>query len=112
MKIYCVWFIKEQQSNFVLFFILVSLQRVPTLEELQSLNIEPFVWNQLGFFLQVDNDSLSAIGRNAPTTPEALNQVYQFWLETAESPSWEDLAQALEGMDLRNLAAEVRQKYD
>lgn len=89
-----------------------SPQRVPTIEELQSLNIEPFVWNQLGFFLQVDGDSLSAIGRNAPTTQDALKQVYQIWLETAESPSWEDLAQALEVMDLKNLAAEVRQKYN
>ena len=83
------------------------------LKEIQNAlrDVPPAKWYQLGVQLGVTPDTLSTIECNHPRDVQRCkSEVLLWWLKNAEVISWDNLAQALEGIEYGDLADKLRKK--
>lgn len=74
-------------------------------------DVPPAKWYQLGVQLGVTPSTLSTIKYDNPhDVQRCKSEVLLWWLKNAEVITWDNLAQALEEMEYRNLADKLRKK--
>ena len=68
-------------------------------------------WEGLGIQLDIEYHDLQKIFKDRSTTEERKRAMLQFWLEGDMKPSWEALIAALDRLNLKLIAEEIKKEY-
>ena len=69
-------------------------------------------WEGLGIQLDIEYHELQKIFKDWSTTEERKRAMLQFWLEGNMKPSWEALIAALDKLNLKLIAEEIKREYN
>ena len=87
-----------------------TAQQKPHLKDLIS-HVRTIQWYRLGLQLNIHDFILDQIQEDAGRNQDHLTLMFRNWLKVCESPSWQDVVQALKTIGEGNLAATLEQKF-
>lgn len=87
-----------------------TAQQEPHLQDLIS-HVRTIEWYRLGLQLNLDAFHLDQIQEDAKKNQDRLRLMFHKWLHVCESPSWQDVVQALKAIGERKLAVALKQKF-
>lgn len=92
-------------------YILSFLDKVPSIQQLHTGLADLVRWENFGVNLGIDYHEIQKIKRETASVDDSKLQLFDHWLNRAHDTNWEAIIRALNRMNNRRLAEDIRTTF-